>query len=118
MDKGPYKNVAPGKKRLRLREMRLQAGLTQEQVAQYIGKEPNAISRYENGAREVGAEILIKLAELYDCPVGALFEGGDGLTDQERAIVAYTRAHPRERRAILSMIDSFRESDSPVYEAE
>ena len=49
----------------RLRELRLNRGLRQEQVAKLIGVNKSAISTYENDTREPSFEILVRLANLY-----------------------------------------------------
>ena len=49
----------------RLKKARESLGLTQEQVAQYLGENRVQISYYETGRREIDMETLIKLADLY-----------------------------------------------------
>ena len=49
----------------RLRELRLNKGLRQEQVAKLIGVSKSAISAYENDTKEPSFEILVRLANLY-----------------------------------------------------
>ena len=48
-----------------LRELRLNKGLRQEQVAKLIGVNKSAISTYENDTRQPSFEILVRLANLY-----------------------------------------------------
>lgn len=54
----------------RLKEIRIQKGLTLKQVGEYLGGEtpmtPTAISSYESGTRMPSATIISKLAELYE----------------------------------------------------
>lgn len=49
----------------KLQEARKKAGLTQEQVADYLGVNKVQLSYYENGAREISIETLQQLADLY-----------------------------------------------------
>ena len=49
----------------RLRQLRLNRGLRQEQVAKLIGANKSAISTYENDTRQPSFEILVGLANLY-----------------------------------------------------
>ena len=49
----------------RLKELRLNRPLRQEQVARLVGVNTNAISTYENDARQPSYDILIRLANLY-----------------------------------------------------
>jgi transcriptional regulator with XRE-family HTH domain len=49
----------------RLKEARIQAGLSQAQAADKLGLQRPAISEIEAGNRKVSAEELIQLADLY-----------------------------------------------------
>lgn len=49
----------------RLRNLRLNRGLCQEQVAKLIGVKKSAISTYENDIRQPSFEILVRIANLY-----------------------------------------------------
>lgn len=48
---------------LRLRALRQQRGLSQVQLMQLSGVDHKAISRYENGLRNVGVDELTRLAD-------------------------------------------------------
>jgi len=108
MDKGPYKNVAMPRNGLLLRKRRLDAGLTQDDAAEKLGVGPNTVSRYETGERDPSIAMLRKMAELYDCAIGALFESGDGLSDEEREMIEYMRTNKRDQSVILSTYRSLR----------
>ena len=54
----------------RLREAREYLGLSQDQVATFMGISRSALSLMESGQRKVDALELKKLAELYKRPVG------------------------------------------------
>ena len=47
-----YRRKAPKKLGGKIREVRLHLEMTQEQVADYLGTDSGAISRYERGLRE------------------------------------------------------------------
>lgn len=49
----------------RLRQLRLDKNLRQEQVAKLIGVNKSAISTYENNTRQPSFDILVRLATLY-----------------------------------------------------
>ena len=49
----------------RLQLLRKQRNLTQLKVAMDLNLNQNSLSRYENGTREAGYEMLIKLADYY-----------------------------------------------------
>ena len=50
---------------LRLRQLRLECSLTQKQVADYLGCNQSAYSKYERGKRDLSIPVMIKLADLY-----------------------------------------------------
>lgn len=58
----------------RLKELRLQKGLTQQQVATAIGKTYQAYSYYENGKRDPDTETLKLLADFFEVTVDYLLE--------------------------------------------
>lgn len=49
----------------RLRELRLNNGLRQEQVAKLVGVDKSSISYYENSTRQPSFDVLLRLASLY-----------------------------------------------------
>lgn len=49
----------------RLKELRLEKNLSQQQVAEYVGVSQRAYSHYEIGDREPSISVLIKLCKLY-----------------------------------------------------
>lgn len=49
----------------RFKELRVAAGITQKQAADAIGLWPTAVSSMENASSSIGAEKLMRLADLY-----------------------------------------------------
>lgn len=58
-----------------LKERRLKAGLTQENVARIIEVDQTAVSLWENGKKPL-LKHRVKLAKLYGCKVDELLDGG------------------------------------------
>lgn len=58
----------------RLRDLREDHDLTQEQLAKKINITQRAYSHYENGEREIPLEILIRLADFYDVTLDYLVD--------------------------------------------
>lgn len=50
----------------RIRDLREDKDLTQQQVASMLGMKQPQYFRYENGYRDIPTDILIKLADFYD----------------------------------------------------
>jgi len=54
---------------LRLKELRLENGKTQYELADYLHIGQSTYSQYENGQRQVPIDALIRLADYYDVSV-------------------------------------------------
>jgi len=67
----------------RIRDLRVDADLTQEKIAQMLGVKQNTYSQYELGVLKYPVEVLIKLAVFYDTSVDYLI----GLTDEKKPYV-------------------------------
>lgn len=63
-----------------IRELREDAGLSQADIAKVLNCSQVAYSYYEIGRRDIPTEILIKLAQYYNCSVDYLL----GLTKQKK----------------------------------
>lgn len=63
-----------------IRELREDANLSQEDIASVLNCSQVAYSYYEIGRRDIPTEILIKLAQYYDCSVDYLL----GLTNKKK----------------------------------
>lgn len=69
----------------RLRELRRARGLTQREVAEYLGISNAGYSLYELGHREPGIAILKKLTELYHLSIDELL----GISKQPNTLAAH-----------------------------
>jgi len=59
----------------RIRELRLKRKFSQEKLSELAGLHPTYISNIENGKRNIGIEIAVKLARALNVDVGQLFKG-------------------------------------------
>lgn len=57
-----------------LTETRKMFGLSQNELAGYLGIKSGTYSTYENGTREAPAEIIVRLSILYDIPTDVLLQ--------------------------------------------
>lgn len=62
----------------RIRDLRVDHDLKQQQVAEYLGMSQTGYSKYEVGTNDIPTQILVKLAQLYDVSIDYLL----GETDQ------------------------------------
>jgi transcriptional regulator with XRE-family HTH domain len=69
----------------RARATRRAAGLTQEQLAEHVGLQPAAISRFENGAVGLSVTTLLDMAEALGVPLSRFFEDPGGAQSVEDA---------------------------------
>lgn len=60
---------------LRVRTLRLDAGLSQEQLAEHAGLHRTYVSSLERGQRNVGLDNILKLASALGVPPSSLFDG-------------------------------------------
>lgn len=65
----------------RLRDLREDADLTQNQVAQYLNMSQTGYSKYETGENDIPTHVLISLADFYHTSVDYLLDR----TDQKKA---------------------------------
>ena len=72
----------------RIRDMRIDKGLTQKDVADVINVKQNTYCQYEIGVLNYPLDVVIKLAEYYNVSVDYLV----GLTDKPEP-------YPRKRKA-------------------
>lgn len=97
----------------RLRELRRAKGLTQKDLAEYLGISIAGYSLYELGQREPGINILKKLAEFYHVSTDELL----GLDDTPTTLAAhfdgdeYTDEELEEIKRFAEYIKSRRKND-------
>ncbi len=60
-----------------LRQLRLNSGLTQEQVAEKIGVTRQALSSYESGRTRPDIDMLLRLSEVYGTDIDGVVYGQD-----------------------------------------
>ena len=60
-----------------LRQLRLNSGMTQEQVAEKIGVTRQALSSYESGRTRPDVDMLLQLSEVYDTDLDGVVYGQD-----------------------------------------
>lgn len=58
----------------RLRDLREDHDMTQQQVADYLGMKQPQYFRYEQGYRDLPTDILIRLADLYNTSTDYILE--------------------------------------------
>ncbi len=64
----------------RLRDLREDHDMTQQQVADYLGMKQSQYCRYERGLRDIPTDVLIRLAKLYRTSTDYILELTDKIT--------------------------------------
>lgn len=70
---------------MRIKDLRENRNLTQQQVADYLKIKQNTYSQYETGSRQIPTEVLVALAKLYKTSTDYLLEITDCQTPYPRA---------------------------------
>ena len=65
----------------RLRDLREDSDMSQQQVADFLGMKQSQYSRYERGVRDLPTDVLIRLAQLYKTSTDYIL----GLTNNSKA---------------------------------
>lgn len=89
----------------RLKELRNNKRLRQEQVASLIGVNKSAVCFYENGTRQPSYDILLRLANLYRVSVDYL------LGQTSIRSVDLTGLSDKEAAAIIDLVDSLKDKN-------
>lgn len=66
---------------MRLKEIRLKRGVSQQEIADSLGLARNTVSGYETGVSEPSIENLIKLADILDVSVDTLLGHDANIVD-------------------------------------
>jgi transcriptional regulator with XRE-family HTH domain len=66
----------------RIKQLRLGAGMTQQQVARQLGVSNQQVHKYEKGVSRFSAERLLAIARVFDVAVADLFDGYSGGSDR------------------------------------
>lgn len=95
----------------RIKEKRLQKGLTQEELAEKLGLQKSAVAKYENGRVEnIKRSTIAKMSEILECSptyLMGLEEKPSLLTaDDARLIKKYHRLSDANKQVVLNLIDS------------
>ncbi len=84
----------------KLKQLRIEKGLTQKESCKIFGVAESTISHYESDKRNPDHEFLIKCAQHYHVSIDWML----GLTDKRNAIVSKEVDPPEKYKKILSML--------------
>lgn len=87
---------------LKMEELRVNAGFTQNQIATYLVCDQTYVSRLEKGEREFSIEMLTKLCDLFGCTIDDVINDTKVLDSVQIAFRA-NRLHDDDLHAIASI---------------
>jgi len=98
----------------RLKELRLEKGLKQSDVAKLLKCAPTAVSKYELGQLDLSSSIIHALCDIFGVTADYLLSRSavpeSQLTDEEEALlVAWRRSDERARAVIDAALEPFRQ---------
>lgn len=88
----------------RIKELREEKSITQQELAQRINTTPKNIYRWENGLNDISGSALIDLANVFGCSIDYLVgrEGEDGLIRTQNEIEKRKELRP----STLKLVDA------------
>lgn len=90
-----------------LYKIRRARGMTQRQIADAVGVEPDHISKLENGDRKLSPEWIDRLSKVLNCSKGELL-GEEGISEEEREILdMYKQLSADQKKVIKSTLSAF-----------
>lgn len=107
---------------MRIRELRVQDGLTQIELAKIIGVAQNTLSNWENGNREPDNATLAKIADYFHVSIDYIlgrtddpidYEDGDFLAGLNPDILDYSGGNARKAYAVQKAIDEDAKNEAP-----
>lgn len=111
-DQAAFPDATPQPFPERLKQLRKEAGLSQRQLANFIGVSTSAVSCWETGAREIPAgDNLVRLAEALGLdPAEVVKASGKSATPRtEVQLLAAFRALPEERQLeAITLVEALR----------
>ena len=110
---------------IRLKELRLEKGLTQKELSARLNLSPNSVCEWEKGRCEPNIDTLKKLSNIFNCSIDYLAGTSDDfgcisfnnqtdeLTSEERKLVKdFRNLAPPLQRMLLATIETWKGSDA------
>jgi transcriptional regulator with XRE-family HTH domain len=94
-----------------LRNIRLQRGMSQMELAKQTGTSQSAITSYENSKREPDFKTIQRFADFFNVPLSALLPSDDATTDDFVNMVAESIHQNTKLGLLFDKIRKFKESD-------
>jgi len=102
----------------RLRELRLQVGLSQDKLGELVGLTFQQIHKYETGVNRIAAGKLYEISQVMEKPIAMFFE--DYTNDdlfynfvpiQEDSLIADSKEHYKQANALIKNFNKIKNSE-------
>lgn len=91
----------------RIKELRLERGMTQKDLAARLGVVRTTLSNYENEVNQLDPETIRRICSIFDCTadylIGMSARRSAQLSDEDAALVAAYHAADDDARAIVDL---------------
>ena len=89
----------------KVRELRKNASMTQQELAGLIGVKQSDLSRMENGEYRVSLSALVKILGVLDMSVSEFFGEEQSLANEETALLdTFRNLNDKDRRSVLQQV--------------
>lgn len=92
----------------RLKQLREERRMTQEELAKALDISKSTVSMYENDTRMPKPENMEAIADFFNVSIDFLYGKSDHttllLTEEEREVIMAYRAHPEKREAVRDVL--------------
>ena len=101
----------------RIKDLRINAGMKQSDLAKILNCSPTAVSYYETGVRDIDSATICKLCDVFGCTadylLGRSAVATPELTPEEESLLqAWRRCDDRARDIVDVTLAPFREDES------
>ena len=101
------RNGYTGGMNTRIKTLRIKRGLTQEKLAELVGKDAQTVRRHENGKRWPSLKDFYKYAEVLECHPAELLDDDRHVDAVELDLIeTYRRLATDQRRVLRRMVDA------------
>lgn len=107
----------------RIRELRLQNGWRQEDLADRLNTKYQTVGHYETGRRGPDVETILKLCEIFDCSADYLLgrsalPSPDLSEEEAELVLAFRRGDDRAREMVRLALAPFMREDTAAASAK
>lgn len=97
----------------RLKNLRVDTGKTQKEIADILGVDRTTYVKYENGNSEPNFEMLRKLSDLFDVSIDYLLEQKELPADEQLILKLYESLDDKDKAKAEGFLAALADQDKP-----